>query len=207
VRASIETVRSAGALPHLFCQGIPRHRLTVVVQAVVEAADTDSEVVVGHRVLLCFPRERGGGKTVALGALRYWAGRQVEQWCDPHAGFSRLSNVDHATPSFRSRSTQLRGSARASVETVRSAGALPFCDRLNNALRHEGQRSEISDVTLDLVLALRDFVEGRRSTFNAEPCLLVGPAVRENASESKDGKIGRRGHAWKHPYDGAGKSR
>ena len=39
-------------------------------------------------------------------------------------------------------------------------------DRLNNARRHEGQRSEISDMTLDLVLALRDLVEGLDPAFN-----------------------------------------
>jgi hypothetical protein len=71
-------------------------RLAVVVQAVVEAADADGEVVVGHGVFLYFRRERGGGGTVALDALCYRAGRQVEQQHDagdPHPRhFSRPSN-------------------------------------------------------------------------------------------------------------------
>src|ERR1700686_3557895 len=38
-------------------------------------------------------------------------------------------------------------------------------DRLNDARRHEGQGRQISDVALDLVLALRDLVESRGRTF------------------------------------------
>src|SRR5260370_32503767 len=49
-------------------------------------------------------------------------------------------------------------------------------DRLNNARRHEGQGRQISNVTLDLILALRDLVEGLDPAFNeiAHPRARLG---------------------------------